>query len=637
MAFSASPFLVNLLLWRPKLPENIEFHIDFTWRTSLTLHNCFNSCFLDFLEDLCLSAARIDALKTHGFQTEALRLAVAVAKGMKQKQDETLRKIREEGFRTSIAASGWIGNVLEPIPTLYDTLTEVTDEETTDKPYINLALDVALIGLSQHRRMPRSSFGQQKASNEEEQLIAQLTMLKQDNRTLNTIHEQACKILEMKSSGGNGLCVDKNSIPLQTFARYLFNILIHKDRELAFQIGMSALQSDFVSNDSSPETKWHTFAHLEAQQCELAACMIKSCKDDKDQLQSLLVLIKKHIHNASYLFRLAQDTLKLKCDKDLGKNAIDLGLHILTSTLNKTNFKRRDVIQWLLTCFLQLDKSVLVTILQNWQTLFTPTEVTSYVAPIAMCTYQELELSPSERDSLRAYIQALIFQCINKDPQSCALSALTLCENEAKTFETAYRIIVECAGSISPTHLFAIARYMDHKNHPVKAFRLAALAIKHSSVANNECSPSVGDVHWSCGLAHALGKTELAHMILLIVNAVQCPSVLSDLLHRCTLTPAGVAQINPQSSGPTRLTYDDPCLQPLVEAAINAYVNCAHNRLNQISPKHYTDFTDFLLKAKEIFLLAKDGDRRFNALIENMKILYRGKRKLMTLVSQRVC
>ena len=554
---------------------------------------------------------------------------------MKQKQDETLQKIREEEFRTSVATSGWIGNVLEPIPTLYDTLTEATDEEATDEPCKNLALDVALIGLSQHRRMPKSSFGQQKASNEEEQLIAQLTMLKQDNRTLNTIHEQACKILELKSSGGGGLCVDKNSIPLQTFARYLFNILIHEDRELAFQIGMSALQSDFVRNESSSETKWHTFGHLEAQQCELAACMIKSCKGDKNKLQSLLVLIKKYIHNASYLFRLAQDTLK--CDQDRGEQALDLGLHILTSTLNKTNFKRRDVIQWLLACSLQQDKSVLVTILQNWQSLFTASEVTSYVAPIAMCTYQELALSLSERDSLRAYIQALVFQCISKDPQSCALSALTLCENEPKTFETAYRIIVECAGSISPIHLFAIARYMDHKNHPVKAFRLAALAIKHSSVANNESGPSVGDVHWSCGLAHALGKTELAHMILLIVNAVQCPSVLSDLLHRCTLTPAGVAQINPQSNGPTRLTYDDPCLQPLVEAAINAYVNCAHNRLNEISPKHYTDFTDFLLKAKETFLLAKDGDRRFNALIENMKILYRGKRKLMTLVTERVC
>lgn len=576
-------------------------------------------------------------MKTHGFQTEALRLAVAVANGMKQKQDEVLRRMREEEFTTSVATSGWIGNVLEPVPTLYDTLTEATDEDSSDKPYINLALDVALIGLSQHRRMPKSSFAQQKSSNEEEQLIAQLTMLKHDSCTLNAIHEQASKILEMKSSGGSGLCVDKNSVPLQTFARYLFNVLIHENRELAFQIGMSALQSEFVRNES--DTKW--FGHLEAQQCELAACMIKSCKDDKDKLESVLLLIKKHIHNASYLFRLAQDTLQLKCDddRDVCESALDLGLHILTSTLNKTNCKRRDIIQWLLACSLQLDKSVLVTILQNWQSLFTPTEITNCVAPIAMsqCAYQELKLTPTERDSLRAYVQAMILQCINKDPQSCALSVLTLCETEPKTFETAYRIIVECADSISPTHLFAIARYMDHKNHPVKAFRLAALAIKHSSVANNESGPSVGDVHWSCGLAHALGKTELAHMILLIVNTVQCPSVLSDLLHRCTLTPAGVAQINPQSDGPTRLTYDDPCLQPLVEAAINAYVNCAHNRLNQISPKHYTDFTDFLLKAKEIFILAKDGDKRFNALIENMKILYRGKRKLITLVSERVC
>lgn len=580
-------------------------------------------------------------MKTHGFQTEALRLAVAVANGLKQIQDVTLQKIRNENLTTSVANVGWIGNVLEPIPTLYDTLTEATDECTTDKPYITLAVEVALIGLSQHRRMPKTSFAQHKSSNEEEQLIAQLSLLKLDSQLLNMIREQSCKILDIVSSDGSGLCVDKNSTPLQTFARYLFNVLIHEDRELAFQIGMSALQSDLPRNESSSEIKWHTLRHLEAQQCELAACLIKSCKDDKDKLESVLVLVKKHIHNASYLFRLAQDILKLKCSKqrEMCESALDLGLHILSSTLYRTNCKRRDVIHWLLGCSLQLDKSVLVTIIQNWQSLFTPTEVTNCVAPIALsqCAYQELQLTIPERASLRAYIQGVVFQCINKDPQSCALSALTLSENDPKTFETAYRIIVESAGSISPTHLFAIARYTDHKNHPVKAFHIASLAIKHSSVVNNDSGPSVGDVHWACGLAHALGKTELAHTILLIVNAVQCPSVLSDLLHRCTLTPAGVAQVNPQCNSPTRLTYDDPCLQPLVEAAINAYVNCAHNKLNQISPKHYTDFTDFLLKAKEIFVLAKDGGKRFNALIENMKILYRGKRKLMTLVSQRVC
>ena len=605
---------------------------------------------------MCISAARIDALKTHGLPAEAHRLAVAVAHGMKQKQDENLQEIQEQGLSNQRVGFGWIGNVLEPISTLYDALIETTgdNEDQVDrigsgkdispKPCVSLALDVALIGLSQHRRMPKSSYGQQKASSEEEQLIAQLNTLKLDRTAIDTLLEQARKILQMRSSCGTGLTVDQSSVPLQTFARYLFNVLLPEDRELAFNVGISALQSDFMRHDNLYETgtEWHTFGHLQAQQSELAACMIQACKDNKERLRAILVLVKKHIHNPSHLFRLAQDILKLKSDKkdrDFGESALGLGLHLLSSTLNKSNCKRREVIQWLFACSLQLDKSVLISIMQNWQSLFTPTEVATCVVPIVMSQNAslELELNQTERETLRAYAQALVIQCVRKDPQSCALSALTLCENEPKTFETAYRIIVESAGSITSTHLFAIARYMDHKNYPSKAFQLALLAMKQSSVAHNDSHPSVGDVHWSCGLAHALGKIELAHMITLIVNSVQCPSVLSDLLHRCTLTPVGVARTSNGSVAPARLMYDDPCLQPLVEAAINAYVNCAHNRLNRISPKHYTDFIDFLLKAKETFLLAKDGGKRFNALIDNMKVLYRGKKKLMNLLKGRLC
>ncbi|XP_046852057.1 zinc finger SWIM domain-containing protein 5-like [Xenia sp. Carnegie-2017] len=587
---------------------------------------------LSWSEDVCLSAARIDALKTHGFKKEALHLAVAVTNGMKVRQDEILRNTKVFSIVTS---SGWIGNVLEPIPTLYDTLMEGSDGE---RRYVNLAVEVALIGLSQHRCMSKSTFSQQKSNNEEEQLIAQLMMLKHDESILKTIHEQASKILATTSSLGSGLCVDKNSVPLQIFARYLFNVLKDEDKELAFKLAFSALQCEFVLSETSSD--WHIFEHLTAQQCELAAVMIKSCKNDVENLKKVLLLIKKYVHNPSYLFRLAQDTLRLKTDEDCDdvcEIVLDLALHILTTTINKPNVsKRRDVIHWLMAWSLQLDKSVIVTILQNWPSLFTTSEIINSVAPIVLsqCASQELKLTSSEKEFIYRYIRSLALQCITKDPQHCALSSLTLCESDYESFNTAYRMIVDRAGELSSTLLFAIARYMDHKDHPVKAFQLAALAIKHSTVGNNE-QPCVGDVHWSCGLAHALGKTELTHMISLIVNAVQCPTVLSDLLHRCTLTPVGVAQIN--TGTPIKLTYSDQCLQPLIEAAINGFVSCVHNRLTQISPKHYTDFSHFLMKAKDVFLLAKDGEKRFEALIDNMKILYRGKRKLMTLLSQRLC
>lgn len=622
LCFSFAKELVNCFQKTSKKPENF-------FLSKYVFLRCGN---FFLTEDVCLSAARIDALKTHGFKKEALHLAVAVANGMKVRQDEILRNTKVSSIVTS---SGWIGNVLEPIPTLYDTLMEGSDGE---RRYVNLAVEVALIGLSQHRCMSKSTFSQQKSNNEEEQLIAQLMMLKHDESILKTIHEQASKILATTSSLGSGLCVDKNSVPLQIFARYLFNVLKDEDKELAFKLALSALQCEFVLSETSSD--WHIFAHLTAQQCELAAVMIKSCKNDVENLKKVLLLIKKYVHNPSYLFRLAQDTLRLKkgedCD-DICEIVLDLALHILTTTINEPNVsKRRDVIHWLMAWSLQLDKSVIVTILQNWPSLFTTSEIINSVAPIVLsqCATQELKLTFSEKEFIYRYIRSLALQCIAKDPQHCALSSLTLCESDYESFNTAYRMIVDRAGELSSTLLFAIARYMDHKDHPVKAFQLAALAIKHSTVGNNE-QPCVGDVHWSCGLAHALGKTELTHMISLIVNAVQCPTVLSDLLHRCTLTPVGVAQIN--TGTPIKLTYSDQCLQPLIEAAINGFVSCVHNRLTQISPKHYTDFSHFLMKAKDVFLLAKDGEKRFEALIDNMKILYRGKRKLMTLLSQRLC
>ena len=76
-------------------------------------------------------------------------------------------------------------------------------------------------------------------------------------------------------------------------------------------------------------------------------------------------------------------------------------------------------------------------------------------------------------------------------------------------------------------------------------------------------------------------------------------------------------------------------MKPLLDAAIAAYVNTTHSRLTHISPRHYGDFIDFLAKARETILLAHDGPLQFAQLIENMKVAYKGKKKLMFLVKER--
>jgi hypothetical protein len=186
--------------------------------------------------------------------------------------------------------------------------------------------------------------------------------------------------------------------------------------------------------------------------------------------------------------------------------------------------------------------------------------------------------------------------------------------------------------------------------------------------------PAINDIHWACALSHSLGKTELSNMVPLLVKNVLCANVLSDVLRRCSMTAPGgataAAACPPELSGmagagglgsllggshhhhhhhhssshhhhPSKrrclkpLSYDRPPLKQLLDAAITAYVNTTHSRLTHISPRHYGDFIEFLGKARETFLLAHDGCAQFAQLLENMKVAYKGKKKLMFLVKER--
>lgn len=163
-------------------------------------------------------------------------------------------------------------------------------------------------------------------------------------------------------------------------------------------------------------------------------------------------------------------------------------------------------------------------------------------------------------------------------------------------------------------------------------------------------------------------------MVPLLVKNVLCATVLSDVLRRCSMTAPGgaaaAAACAPELGVPGAgslgsllggghhhhhhhhgtshhhhhaskrrclkpLSYDRPPLRQLLDAAITAYVNTTHSRLTHISPRHYGDFIEFLGKARETFLLAHDGHAQFAQLLENMKVAYKGKKKLMFLVKER--
>lgn len=267
--------------------------------------------------------------------------------------------------------------------------------------------------------------------------------------------------------------------------------------------------------------------------------------------------------------------------------------------------------------------------------LLSGTVASTIMSPATMI---QLNLNYHQQEELASCARTLALQCATKDPPNCALCALHLCEKDAIAFETAYQIVVDAAAHImNSTQLFTIARYMEHRGYPHRAYKLALLAMKTLHLAyNQDTHPAINDIHWACALSHSLGKVELANIVPLVVKNVLCATVLSDILRRCTLTAPGMAS-PPDGKRRTMklLSYDKQPLRQLMEAAICAYINTTHSRLTHISPRHYGDFIDFLCKARETFLLAHDGHIQFSQLIENMKLVYKGKKKLMHLIKER--
>lgn len=80
----------------------------------------------------------------------------------------------------------------------------------------------------------------------------------------------------------------------------------------------------------------------------------------------------------------------------------------------------------------------------------------------------------------------------DQDPPNCALNALNLCENDPISFETAYQIVIDAASHImTSVQLFTIARYMEHRGYPHRAYKLALLAMKHVHLAYNQVASLV--------------------------------------------------------------------------------------------------------------------------------------------------
>ncbi|XP_043941836.1 zinc finger SWIM domain-containing protein 5 [Protopterus annectens] len=648
-----------------------------------------------WLEHVPTACARVDALRSHGYPKEALRLAVAIINTLRLQQQRQLeiykhqkKDLLQRGVTTITNLEGWVGHPLDPIGCLFATLTEackLEDENCMDasdtgdpKPpvfqhvpvvgcqdggesYLSLALEVALVGMGQQRVMPEGLYAQDKVCRNEEQIIAHLQELQLEEVLVQTLRKQCILLLEGGPFSGLGEVIHRESVPMHTFAKYLFSALLPHDADLAYKIGLRAMRlpvlettapsgdvshpHHIVSVVPSRYPRWFTLGHLESQQCELASTMLTAAKGDMLRLRTVLEAIQKHIHSSSLIFKLAQDAFKIATPADnppdmtLLNVALELGLQVMRMTLSTLNWRRREMVRWLVTCATEVGVCALVSILQSWYTLFTPTEATSIVAATVMShnTILRLSLDYPQREELASCARTLALQCAMKDPQNCTLSALTLCEKDHIAFETAYQIVIDAASTgMTYSQLFTIARYMEHRGYPLRAFKLASLAMTHLNLAyNQDTHPAINDVLWACALSHSLGKNELAAIIPLVVKSVHCATVLSDILRRCTMTAPGLAGIPGRRNSGKLMSTDKAPLRQLLDATISAYINTTHSRLTHISPRHYGEFIEFLSKARDTFLLAQDGHIQFAQFIDNLKQIYKGKKKLMMLVRER--
>ncbi|EHB08626.1 Zinc finger SWIM domain-containing protein 6 [Heterocephalus glaber] len=650
-------------------------------------------------EHVPTACARVDALRSHGYPREALRLAIAIVNTLRrqqQKQLEMFRAQKKELPHKSITSitnlEGWVGHPLDPVGTLFSSLMEACHTEEENFPgfsdftenmgqcksleyhhlpahkfleegesYLTLAVEVALIGLGQQRIMPDGLYTQEKVCRNEEQLISKLQEIELDDTLVKIFRKQAVFLLEAGPYSGLGEIIHRESVPMHTFAKYLFTSLLPHDAELAYRIALRAMRL-LVLESTAPTgdltrphhiasvvpnryPRWFTLSHIESQQCELASTMLTAAKGDVRRLETVLESIQKNIHSSSHIFKLAQDAFKIATlmdslpDITLLKVSLELGLQVMRMTLSTLNWRRREMVRWLVTCATEVGVYALDSIMQSWFTLFTPTEATSIVATTVMSnsTIVRLHLDCHQQEKLASSARTLALQCAMKDPQNCALSALTLCEKDHIAFETAYQIVLDAATTgMSYTQLFTIARYMEHRGYPMRAYKLATLAMTHLNLSyNQDTHPAINDVLWACALSHSLGKNELAAIIPLVVKSVKCATVLSDILRRCTLTTPGMVGLHGRRNSGKLMSLDKAPLRQLLDATIGAYINTTHSRLTHISPRHYSEFIEFLSKARETFLMAHDGHIQFTQFIDNLKQIYKGKKKLMMLVRER--
>lgn len=123
-------------------------------------------------------------------------------------------------------------------------------------------------------------------------MILKLQEIEQDNSLVAVLRRQAIILLEGGPTSGLGIGIHPESIPMHTFARFMFLSLLNYYPDLAYEVGLRAMRLPILEehedsddplggnpgNSLMRSPRWFTLGHIETQQCALSSTMLSAAK-----------------------------------------------------------------------------------------------------------------------------------------------------------------------------------------------------------------------------------------------------------------------------------------------------------------------------------------------------------------------
>lgn len=406
----------------------------------------------------------------------------------------------------------------------------------------------------------------------------------------------------------------------------------------------------------------------------LAKTMLFAARNDQENLQVIFLTIKKNVNSAHYLNKLAHEVFQFSLNGTRHEHLLSIsyafGLHLTKITMNPdlpNDSSRVSIIQWLVSCASEISLESILHLMHNWAEYFSASEAVKHVAHTVLSPNFHVRICNHmfRQDELTASARKLAVECAHKDPASCSLGALKLCSKDQMAFDAISKMVENAGarGQMNATQLFHVARHMEG-HYLDRACKIALLAASQVNIPlSADTHHLIGELQWACSLAQSIGTAELTELINILVKNVRCAPVLADMIRRCTFPPQPMpkhtlmlhtslrhsnfvpdannfALMEMEERMRRRGVYkayplDRQPVATLLNAAVRAYIETVMKRLEHISPRHYSDFIEFLTRAQETIILAPDGLKEFATLLDKIKTLYKGKKKLMFLVKER--